>query len=146
MTALSRFTVVGMAAALAVVGLTVAALAAASPAQKAIVDQHAAAAKAADPAFQGFSADRGKAFFYAKHTGGKPDSPSCTSCHTTDLTKPGRTRAGKEIAPMAASTNPTRFGDAPNVEKWFKRNCSDVLGRECTVVEKGDVLTYLLSL
>jgi hypothetical protein len=32
------------------------------------------------------------------------------------------------------------------VEKWFKRNCNDVAGRACTALEKGDVLTYLLSL
>ena len=31
------------------------------------------------------------------------------------------------------------------VEKWFKRNCNDVLGRVCTPLEKGDVLSYLLT-
>ena len=46
---------------------------------------------------------------------------------------------------MAASANPKRFTDAIEVEKWFKRNCGDVLGRECTAIEKGDVLAYLLS-
>jgi cytochrome c peroxidase len=117
-----------------------------SPAQKSVLDQLTAATKAGDPSFQAFSADRGKAFFTAKHTGGKPDTTSCTSCHTTDLTKPGKTRAGKEIAAMAASVSPTRFADPANVEKWFKRNCLDVLGRECTNAEKGDVLTYLLGI
>jgi hypothetical protein len=28
----------------------------------------------------------------------------------------------------------------------FARNCNDVVGRECTLQEKGDVLTWLLSL
>ncbi len=123
-----------------------AALAEMSAPQKALMDAHAAAAKAADPAFQGFSAERGKAFFQGTHKGGKPDSPSCTSCHTADLTKSGRTRAGKDIGPMAASKAPQRYTDPANVEKWFKRNCGDVLGRECSVTEKGDVLAYLLSL
>jgi hypothetical protein len=123
-----------------------AALAAMSPAQKAVVDVQMATAAKADPAFKGFSADRGKAFFTGTHTGGKPDTPACTTCHTTDLTKEGKTRAGKPIEPMAASINPKRYTDLVEVEKWFKRNCSDVLGRECTAAEKGDVLTYLLTL
>jgi hypothetical protein len=32
------------------------------------------------------------------------------------------------------------------MEKWFKRNCGDVLGRVCTPAEKGDVIAYLNSL
>ena len=122
------------------------AAAAISPAQQAVVDLHRALATKADPAFKGFSAERGKVFFQARHAGGKPDTPSCTSCHTVDLTKAGKTRAGKEIAPMAASVSAKRYADPAEVEKWFKRNCSDVLARECTVLEKGDVLVYLLGL
>ncbi|NOT70563.1 MAG: DUF1924 domain-containing protein [Hyphomicrobium sp.] len=114
-------------------------------AQKIIFDQFAAQAKSGDPAFKGFSAERGRDFFLGQHTGGKPDTASCTSCHTKDLTKPGQTRAGKAIEPMAASVNPKRFTDAAEVEKWFRRNCGDVLGRECTLTEKGDVLAFLLS-
>ena len=117
-----------------------------SPAQKTIYDSFAAAAKTADAAFTDFSASRGQAFFLGQHAGGKPDTASCTACHTTDPKKSGRTRAGKEILPMAASANPKRFTDAADVEKWFRRNCNDVLGRDCTVVEKGDVLAYLLGL
>lgn len=133
---------------LALIAFSVAATTAAaamSPAQKTVIDQLFAAATAADSGFKGFSADRGKAFFHAAHGGGKPDTPSCTSCHTTNLAKPGMTRAGKEIAPMAASVNAKRYSDPADVEKWFKRNCKDVLGRECTAVEKGDVLIYLLG-
>lgn len=113
--------------------------------QKAILDSYVAAAKKADAGFAGPSTERGQALFRDKHTGGKPDTPSCTSCHTTDLTKTGKTRAGKDIEPMAASANPKRFTNAADVEKWFTRNCPDVLGRECTAAEKSDVLTYLLS-
>jgi hypothetical protein len=122
-----------------------AAYAAMSPAQKTVYGQYAAAAKAADAAFADFSAEKGRAFFQGKHTGGKADSPSCTSCHTTNVKATGKSRAGKEIAPMAASANPKRFSDYADVEKWFTRNCPDVLGRECSLSEKGDVLAYLLS-
>lgn len=122
-----------------------AALSAMGPEQKANLDKYIAAAKAADPAFKEFSAERGKAFFLANHVGGRKETPSCTSCHTSDPTKTGKTRAGKDIAPMAASVNAKRFTDAAEMEKWFKRNCSDVLGRECTTLEKGDVLAYLLG-
>ena len=124
-------------------GLAVPALAGA--AQDAQIAGYLAAAKAADPAFAGFSADRGKAFFMADHQGGKPDTPSCTACHTKDVTKTGQTRAGKAIDPMALSKTPDRFSDPAKVEKWFGRNCNSVLGRDCTPQEKGDVLTWLVS-
>jgi hypothetical protein len=117
----------------------------AEPARDAIVKSLADQAKAADPAFTAFSAENGKAFWAAKHEGGKPDTPSCTSCHTADPRQPGQTRAGKTIDPMAVSVNPARFTEADKVEKWFVRNCNSVLGRECTPQEKGDVLTYLSS-
>ena len=31
-----------------------------------------------------FSAERGKALFTGHFTGGKPETPSCTTCHTQD--------------------------------------------------------------
>lgn len=133
------------AAGIAMTMLSAAAFAAMSPTQKAVYDGYVATAKKADTSFTDFSADKGRDFFQGKHTGGKADSPSCTSCHTTNLKQPGKSRAGKEIAPMAASVNPKRFTDPADVEKWFTRNCPDVLGRECTVTEKGDALAYLLS-
>ncbi len=131
-----------------VLGATIGvAFAAATPAQKALLDQYSGLIKAADPTFTGLSAERGQTFFHARHASGKPDTPGCTACHTTNLTTPGQqTRTGKTIEPMAASVAPKRYTDFANVEKWFKRNCGDVLGRECTLAEKGDVLAYLLSL
>jgi hypothetical protein len=128
--------------ALSVVG----ALAAIGAAQKAVLDQYAALAKAADPGFKGFSAASGKAFFVAKRTSGDPATSSCTSCHTSDPTATGHTRAGLAILPMAVSANPDRFSDFAKDEKWFKRNCSTVLGRECTPAEKGDFISFLASL
>ena len=118
--------------------------AAASPAQV-LLDTYIAAAKA-EPGYSGPSVERGRAFFFASHTGGKADTPGCTSCHTKDLTGPGQTRAGKRIEPMAPSVVPTRYSDSANVEKWFKRNCQDVLGRECSAAEKADILAFLVGL
>lgn len=130
-----------LAAMIAFAGMS--ALASAGPAQKAVLDHYAASAKAANPAFTGFSAAKGQAFFSAKHAGGQPDTPSCTTCHTADPTRAGQTRTGKDIKPMAVSANPERFADLVNVEKWFRRNCDSVLGRECTATEKGDFITFM---
>ena len=92
------------------------------------------------------SAERGAAFFAATHVGGKPDTPSCSTCHTADPRAEGRTRAGKAIEPMAVSRNPTRYTDLKFVEKWFGRNCDSVLGRACTAGEKADFIAYMSSL
>lgn len=111
----------------------------------AILDQYLTQAKKADPSFAGFSAESGKAFFHATHTGGKPETPACTTCHTKSPRNIGHTRAGKEIEPMAVSVTPSRFTDPAKVEKWFGRNCRSVLGRECSAAEKGDYILYLMG-
>lgn len=110
-----------------------------------IVEKITNEAKAQDQNFSGFSADRGKTLFLSSPATGKPDTPSCTSCHTTNPLSVGETRAGKEIAPMALSKSPERYGDLEKVEKWFNRNCNSVLGRACTSVEQGDYLTFMFS-
>ncbi len=85
----------------------------------------------------------GREFFTNKH--GR--EWSCSSCHTVDPTGLGKhVKTGKVIQPMAPVENPDRFTDAAKTEKWFRRNCSDVIGRECTPEEKSDVLAWLLSL
>ena len=118
----------------------------ANPARDAILAAFASQAKQADPAFAGFSADRGSKLWHSTHTEGKIDTPSCTTCHTKDATAEGTTRALKPIAPMAVSKTPDRFTDPEKVDKWFTRNCQSVLARACTPVEKGDVITYLSGL
>ena len=93
--------------------------------------------------FAGFSAQRGAAFFKSTH--GR--EWSCASCHTQNPTAPGRhAKTDKPITPLAPAANAERFTRADKVEKWFRRNCNDVLGRACTASEKGDVLAYLMSL
>jgi hypothetical protein len=92
--------------------------------------------------FQGFSAVRGERFFKQKHG----NEWSCSSCHTDNPAVPGKhDKTGKSIKPLAPSANPERFTSQKKVDKWFKRNCNDVLGRACTAQERGDVLSYLLT-
>ena len=100
-------------------------------------------ARQGSPAFAGFSAQRGEAFFASTHGG----DWSCASCHTRSPLAVGRHAVtGKDIAPLAPAASATRFTDPAKVEKWFTRNCNDVLKRPCTPLEKGDVLAYLMSL
>ncbi|MCZ7654483.1 MAG: DUF1924 domain-containing protein [Rhodocyclaceae bacterium] len=105
-----------------------------------LLAQYAAAAKSA-----GFSAARGQILHTQNFSGGKADTPSCTSCHGKDTRSAGRTRTGKAIEPVALFVTPARYTDPAKVEKWFKRNCTEVLGRECTPQEKGDWLSFVLS-
>lgn len=99
-------------------------------------------ARTADAAFGGFSAQRGEQFFKSTHGA----EWSCASCHTARPAGPGQhAKTGKAIAPLAPAANAQRFTDAAKVEKWFKRNCNDVVGRACTAREQGDVLAYLMT-
>ena len=95
-----------------------------------------------NPQFKGFDADRGAVFFRSR----QGNEWSCSTCHTEDPRSKGEhCETRKSIQPLAPSANAERFTDPLKVEKWFKRSCKDVLGRECTAQEKGDVLSYLLS-
>ncbi len=94
------------------------------------------------PDFQGFSASRGETFFKVKHG----NEWSCSSCHTENPAATGKhAKTDKPIEPIAPSANAERFTNPKKIEKWFKRNCNDVLDRICTPQEKGDVLAYLLT-
>ncbi|MCC6209760.1 MAG: DUF1924 domain-containing protein [Burkholderiales bacterium] len=122
-----------MAAALALPAL------AADPAS--LLAGYQAEARKADAAFAA-SARRGEHFFTATHGG----EWSCASCHGNPPDGAGRhAKTGKTIAPLAPGADPQRFTDAARSEKWFGRNCKDVLGRVCTSAEKADVLAFLLK-
>lgn len=89
-----------------------------------------------------FSAAQGEKFFKVKHGG----EWSCASCHTDNPVAQGKhAKTEKVIKPLAPAANAERFSDPEKVAKWFKRNCKDVLERECSAQEKGDVMTYLMS-
>jgi cytochrome c peroxidase len=87
-------------------------------------------------------AARGEAFFNTTH--GR--EWRCSSCHGTPPVQTGKhASTGKPITPLAPAANPERFTDAAKTEKWFRRNCNDVLGRECSATEKADVLAWLMT-
>lgn len=70
--------------------------------------------------------------------------PACTSCHTPDPLRAGEhVVTGKTIRPLAVAGNGERFTDAARVEKWFGRNCKEVVGRACTSAEKADFVAYM---
>ncbi len=95
------------------------------------------------PGFQGFSAARGERFFKDKHG----NEWSCASCHSDNPASTGKhAKTSKVIQPLAPAANAERFTNPGKVAKWFKRNCNDVLDRVCTAQEKGDVLSYLLTI
>ena len=103
----------------------------------ALEKQYAAEAK------QSPLASRGEKFFASRH--GK--DWSCASCHGIPPTKAGKhASTDKTILPLAPAYNNQRFTDEAKINKWFKRNCNDVLSRECSVLEKADVMAYLNSL
>jgi mono/diheme cytochrome c family protein len=125
--------------------LPVAAMAADS-ARDAILAGFATQAKAADPTFSGFSAQRGETLFRTKWAKGDERTPSCTACHTENPRNPGQNaKTGRPIDPVAVSANPKRFTDLDQVEKQFGRDCKSVLGRDCTVQEKGDYITFMVG-
>lgn len=110
-----------------------------------LLKQYEGQAKQENLAFSGFSADRGASFFRTERTHSDGKKVSCSTCHTADPRNQGKTRANKVIEPMAPIVNPQRFTDAAKVEKWFGRNCKDVLERACTAQEKGDYIQYLVN-
>ncbi len=110
-----------------------------------LLQQYEVQAKQDNAAFSGFSADRGASFFRTERMHGNGQKVSCSTCHTANPRDQGKTRANKLIEPLAPIANPRRFTDAAKVEKWFGRNCKDVLERACSAQEKGDFLQYLVN-
>lgn len=103
---------------------------------------YAGEAAATSRSYAGPSTAAGDRFFHQQRK-----DWSCASCHTADPRRAGRHAVtGKVIQPLAPSANPERFQDRARADKWFRRNCNDTLGRECTAAEKADVLAYLVAL
>lgn len=130
----------------AIIILPLVALAAGNTERAAILADYAARARAADPGFAGFSVQRGEALFRGSFTGGDVRTPSCMSCHTADPRQPGRNaKTGRPIDPVAVSVDPRRYTDAGQVDKHFTRDCKSVLGRDCTMQERGDYITFMMG-
>jgi mono/diheme cytochrome c family protein len=123
-------------AAAALAAATLAPMASAATPAELLAGYSAQAAAPASPA-------RGQQFFNAR----QGREWSCSSCHGAVPTQAGKhASTGKPIAALAPAFNPERFSDPAKVEKWFRRNCNDVVGRECSAAEKADVLSWLTSL
>jgi hypothetical protein len=106
-----------------------------------IHDAYRTQAKSENPAFKDFSVAAGQKLYTTK-----VGELSCASCHTDSPLAAGKhAKTGKDILPLSPSVNAKRFTDTAQVEKWFKRNCNDVLSRACTTQEKGDFMAYVLS-
>ena len=89
------------------------------------------------------SAKRGETFFRQRFAN-NDKMPACTSCHTDSPLNGGQHAiTGKAIRPLAVVANPERFADLAKVEKWFGRNCKEVIGRDCTPAEKADFVAYM---
>lgn len=124
--------------------LLAAAFGAAAEAPRQVVQSYAAEAARQQPGFTP-SAARGGEFF--KHRFGINDKmPACVACHTEQPTQAGRHAVtGKAIRPLAPAADADRLSDAGKVEKWFGRNCKEVVGRACTPAEKADFLQFLVE-
>ena len=89
------------------------------------------------------SAQRGREL-YARRFGVSDKLPSCVACHTDNPLQAGRHAVtDKPIEALAPTANAERFTDKGKTEKWFRRNCKEVAGRECSAAEKADLLAYL---
>lgn len=107
-----------------------------------MVAGYAAEAARAIPGFAP-SSKRGQSFFI-KEWGVSGKMPSCAACHGKNLNADGiHVITDKRIAPFSPMANPERFTSNAKVEKWFRRNCTEVLGRECTAAEKSDFIRFV---
>jgi hypothetical protein len=107
-----------------------------------LVSDYAAEALKTTPGFTP-SAQRGLAFF-TKEWGVSQKMPNCTVCHGKNLKVDGKhVVTDKRIDPFSPAINPERFTSSRKVEKWFKRNCTEVVGRECTAAEKADFIQFV---
>lgn len=107
-----------------------------------LVAGYAAEAAKTTPGFTP-SAKRGQDFF-VKEWGVSQKMSNCTACHGKNLKAEGKhVVTDKNIAPLSPAANPERFTSLAKVEKWFKRNCTEVIGRECTAAEKADFIQFV---
>lgn len=91
------------------------------------------------------SADEGKAFYTKKVVVDGKDL-SCSACHTDNPAQHGKHNVtGKEIQPMSPAVNPKRFAEIQKSEKGFTKHCKDLYKKDCSAQDKGNFITYLLS-
>jgi hypothetical protein len=109
-----------------------------------ILQNHVTEAAGITPGFAA-SGQRGREFFANKFKV-STKMPACSTCHTDNPTQPGKHAiTGKTIKPLAPVSNAERLTDNTRVEKWFRRNCTEVVGRECSAAEKADFIQFLVE-
>ena len=92
------------------------------------------------------TAEAGRAFYTKKVVVAGKDL-SCSACHTDNPANKGKHNVtGKVIQPMAPSVNPKRFADINKSEIGFAKHCRDLYGKDCSAQDKGDFITYLLTI
>ena len=107
-----------------------------------LIAGYTAEATRVTPGFAPLAA-RGQEFYMRKWSVSKT-MPSCATCHTNQPTAEGKhVVTSKRIAPLSPVANPERFANSAKVEKWFRRNCQEVVGRECSAAEKADFIQFL---
>ena len=93
-----------------------------------------------------FSVESGRQIFLMTRTWEGDSQPACAACHTEDPKNAGKhIESKKPIKPLAPTANPERFTDVNKIEANFSKHCREVYSRDCTASEKGNFLTYLLS-
>ena len=107
-----------------------------------LIAGYTAEAARATPGFAP-SAERGQSLFTRKW-GASQTMPSCATCHSDQPAAEGKhVVTSKRIAPLSPAVNPERFASSAKVEKWFRRNCQEVVGRECSAAEKADFIQFV---
>jgi cytochrome c peroxidase len=93
-----------------------------------------------------FSAEAGRQLYLKTRNWEGEEAPSCSACHTQDPKQQGTHASTKKpIKPLAPVANPERFTDAAKVEKNFAKHCQEIYTRDCDAAEKGNFLTYMMS-
>ena len=133
-----------------------------------ILERYAELALQEDPAFAGFSTEHGHELYFQKRVLPVVGAINCASCHMADPREEIIAHRSKvlcrqchvindsehphpkdaklrKIAPLAPSANPRRLTNFDHVEAFLKPNCEMVFGRVCTAKEKGDVLSWIIS-
>lgn len=117
-----------------------------------LVERYAAIAKMQDANYAGPSAADGKTFFNREVIQFKGASNkaakaiACASCHTANPADVGKHIAtGKKIQPLSPVVNTKRFNDIEKVEKQFNKHCHEVVGSDCSALEKANYIAFLLE-
>lgn len=111
---------------------------------KQFAEQYIVHVKRTNPSYK-LTANAGRDFYVKKHTR-KGKEESCSSCHMDNPADVGKhSETGKPIQPLSPLANPKRFSNLQHVEENFTKHCHDIIGRDCTPMEKGDYITYLLT-